>query len=99
MNFKGLNMLVGIIDTITEVTGKLAAWAFFGIALAVTFEVVVRADVVRDLFGTAPTKWVDEISRITQIWATFLAAAFVLKHRQWSSSTSPSRTPTPWPGA
>ncbi len=74
-------MLPRFIDAITEVTGKLAAWAFFAIALAVTFEVVVRVDIIRDLFGTAPTKWVDEISRIAQIWATFLAAAFVLKHR------------------
>jgi C4-dicarboxylate transporter DctQ subunit len=77
-----MTMLPRIIDAITEVSGKLAAWAFFAIALTVTFEVVVRIDIIRDLFGTAPTKWVDEISRITQIWATFLAAAFALKHRQ-----------------
>jgi TRAP-type mannitol/chloroaromatic compound transport system permease small subunit len=77
-----MNMLARAIDAISEAAGKLAAWGFFAIALAVTFEVVVRADLIRDLFGTAPTKWVDEISRIAQIWATFLAAAFVLKHRQ-----------------
>ncbi len=31
-------------------------------------------------FFISPTIWVDEISRIMQIWATYLAAAYVLKH-------------------
>ena len=31
---------------------------------------------------TSPTIWVDETARIMQIWATYLGAAFALKHRQ-----------------
>ncbi|WP_420349817.1 TRAP transporter small permease [Pelagibius sp.] len=67
--------MIKLIDTISELAGKLAAWMFFAIGLFVTFEVVMR------YVFTLPTIWVDEVSRIFQIWATFLAAAFVLKHR------------------
>ena len=67
--------MIKLIDGISEFTGKLAAWMFFAIGLFVTYEVVMR------YVFTLPTIWVDEVSRIFQIWATFLAAAFVLKHR------------------
>lgn len=67
--------MIRLIDGISEFTGKLAAWMFFAIGLFVTYEVVMR------YVFTLPTIWVDEVSRILQIWATFLAAAFVLKHR------------------
>ena len=67
--------MIKLIDSISEFTGKLAAWMFFAIGLFVTYEVVMR------YVFTLPTIWVDEVSRILQIWATFLAAAFVLKHR------------------
>ncbi len=49
---------------------------FFAIALFVTYEVVMR------YVFNAPTIWVDEVSRIMQIWATYIAGAFVLKHRE-----------------
>ena len=67
---------VRIIDAVSEFTGKLAAWMFFTIGIIVTYEVVMRH------FFTAPTIWVDEISRIMQIWAAYLAGAYVLKHRE-----------------
>ena len=67
--------MIKLIDSVSEFTGKLAAWMFFAIGLFVTYEVVMR------YVFTLPTIWVDEVSRILQIWATFLAAAFVLKHR------------------
>lgn len=67
--------MIKLIDRISEVTGRLAAWMFFAIGLFVTYEVVMR------YVFTLPTIWVDEVARILQIWATFLAAAFVLKHR------------------
>ncbi len=69
-------MLVRVIDTMSELTGKLAAWMFFAVGLFVTFEVVMR------YVFTMPTIWVDEVSRIFQIWATYLAGAYVLKHRE-----------------
>ena len=33
----------------------------------------------------APTIWVDEISRILQVWVVFLATPYVLKHREMIS--------------
>ncbi|HHI82857.1 MAG TPA: TRAP transporter small permease [Rhizobiales bacterium] len=62
-------------DAISEVTGKLCAWTFFTIGLIVTYEVLMR-----DVF-ISPTIWVDEVARIMQIWAAYLAGAYVLKHR------------------
>ena len=67
---------VRTVDTASEVTGRLAAWMFFATGLFVTFEVVMRYVL------TMPTVWVDEVSRIFQVWATYLAIAYVLKHRQ-----------------
>ena len=31
---------------------------------------------------TAPTVWVDEISRVLQVWVVYLGAAYALKHRE-----------------
>ncbi len=63
-------------DSLSEFTGRLAGWMFFAVGLFVTFEVFMRYVL------TMPTVWVDEISRIFQVWATYLAIAYVLKHRQ-----------------
>ena len=70
-----MTAFVRFMDSVSELTGKLCAWLFFVIGIIVTYEVVMR-----DLF-TAPTIWVDEVARIMQIWAAYLAAAYVLKHR------------------
>ncbi|MEM9105976.1 MAG: TRAP transporter small permease [Pseudomonadota bacterium] len=70
-----MGTLVRCIDGLSEVTGRIAAWIFFAIGLIVTYEVVMRYVFV------APTIWVDEVARIAQIWAAYLAAAFALKHR------------------
>ncbi len=71
-----MKVVLSVIDWISEQTGKLAAWAFFLVGIFVTYEVVMR------YVFTAPTVWVDEVSRITQIWAAYLAGAYVLKHRE-----------------
>jgi len=63
-------------DRISDAMGTLAAWMFFAIGLFVTWEVVLR------YAFTAPTIWVDEVSRIFQIWATLLAGAYLLRHRE-----------------
>jgi TRAP-type C4-dicarboxylate transport system permease small subunit len=68
--------MLALIDKIAEGTGKLSAWMLFAVGFFVTYEVVMR------YVFTAPTIWVDEVSRIFQIWATFLASAYVLKHRE-----------------
>ena len=49
---------------------------FFAIGLMVTYEVIMRK-----VFN-APTIWVEEIARFFQIWATYIAAAYVLHHRE-----------------
>lgn len=64
------------INHINEFFGKLAAWMFFIIAAMITFEVVAR------YVFLAPTIWAEEMSQFFQIWATYLAAAYVLKHRK-----------------
>ena len=68
-------MFIRIVDSIAEFTGKLSAWCLFLIGFFITFEVIMRY-----LFNS-PTIWVDEVSRILQIWVVYLAAAYLLKHR------------------
>lgn len=65
-----------ILDKVTDWIGGLAACMYFAIGLIVTYEVVMR------YVFTAPTIWVDEVSRVTQIWATLIAGCYVLKHRE-----------------
>ncbi|PLX33030.1 MAG: TRAP transporter small permease [Hyphomicrobiales bacterium] len=63
-------------DALSEISGKLCAWGFFVLGLFVSYEVLMR-----DLF-TMPTIWVDEVVRVMQVWLTYLATAYVLKHRE-----------------
>ncbi len=63
-------------DRISDAGGTLAAWMFFAIGLFVAWEVLLR------YAFNAPTIWVDEVSRIFQIWATLLAGAYLLRHRE-----------------
>jgi len=67
--------MIKIVNTITEITGKLSAWLFFFIGFIVTYEVLMR------YIFNQPTIWVDEFSSITQIWATYIGVSFALKHR------------------
>ena len=67
--------MIKLIDAISEFFGKLSAWLFFFVGLIVTYEVFMR------YVFTMPTIWVDEISSITQLWATYLGVAFALKHK------------------
>ena len=71
-----LGATVRLADGLSEFTGRLAAWTFFAIGFCITYEVVMRYVFV------SPTVWVDEVARIGQIWAAYLSAAFVLKHRE-----------------
>ncbi|NQV84876.1 MAG: TRAP transporter small permease [Rhodospirillales bacterium] len=64
------------IDRISNICAHLSAWLYFAIGIIVTYEVIVR------YVFTAPTIWAEEISQFLQIWATYLAAAYVLKTRQ-----------------
>lgn len=53
-----------------------SAWVFFAIGLMLSFEVVAR------YFFNAPTIWAEELSRLFQVWGTWLAAAWLLQNRQ-----------------
>ena len=70
-----LQIFVRVMDIISEITGKIAAWSFFAIGIFVCFEVFMRYVL------NSPTIWVDEVSRILQVWGAYLAIAFVLKHK------------------
>jgi TRAP-type C4-dicarboxylate transport system permease small subunit len=69
-------MVMRWIDQLSDWAGRLSAWLFFAIACMITWEVVARY-----LF-LAPTIWAEEMSQFFQIWATYLAAGWVLKNRQ-----------------
>ena len=49
---------------------------FFLIGCMIVYEVIAR------YVFLSPTIWAEEMSRFFQIWATYLAAGFVLKNRQ-----------------
>jgi len=68
--------MINFIDRLTNRAGLLSAWMFFAIGVMVTYEVVMRK-----VFN-APTVWADEMARFFQIWAVYLAGAYVLKNHQ-----------------
>lgn len=67
--------MTAIISQLSTACGKLSAWLFFFIGVILVYEVVVRYVFVK------PTIWVEETARFLQIWATYLAAAYVLKNK------------------
>jgi len=67
--------MLRIADRIADLCGLIAAWLFFAIGAMITYEVVAR------YVFTAPTVWAEEMSRFFQIWAVYLAAAYVLRHK------------------
>ncbi|WP_193184259.1 TRAP transporter small permease [Nisaea sediminum] len=69
-------MILRCIDALSELTGKLCAWSLVAVGFFITFEIVMRYVFI------APTIWVDEVSRILQVWVVYLGAAYVLKHRE-----------------
>lgn len=67
--------MLKFIDRISDICGKLSAAMFFTIGGMITYEVIVR------YVFLSPTIWAEEISRFVQIWATYLAAGYVLRNR------------------
>ncbi len=62
-------------DRLSDFCGRLAAWMFFAIGGMIVYEVITR------YVFLSPTIWAEELSRFTQIWATYLAAGYALKNR------------------
>ena len=73
--------MFNFIDRISDALGWLAGWMYFAIGIVISYDVTARY-----LFN-APTKWGLEVSEFLQLWATYLAAAYVLRHRQLISIT------------
>lgn len=82
--------MINLMDNITEIVGKISAWLFFGIGLIVAYEVFVR------YVFNSPTIWVDELSAVTQIWATYMGTAFALKHKDMIIIDIAFRNPNTW---
>ncbi|OLO09337.1 hypothetical protein BTW08_02200 [Salinicola sp. MH3R3-1] len=61
--------------------GEAASWIYFLIGIAVAYEVVSR------YFFSNPTAWVEEMSRVGMVWATFLLLAPCLNQRQMIAIT------------
>ena len=70
-----MSSFVTVMDGLSELTGRIAGWTFFFVGLFICYEVFMRYVL------TQPTVWVDEISRIAQVWGAYLAISYVLKHR------------------
>ena len=68
--------MIKFINRLTNHAGLVSAWMFFAIGVMITYEVIMRK-----VFN-APTVWADEMARFFQIWAVYLAGAYVLKNRQ-----------------
>lgn len=71
-----MQTITKIVDWLSEALGILAGWTFFAVGIFVAYEVFMRYVLV------SPTIWVAEIAQLSQVWATYAAAAYVLKHRQ-----------------
>lgn len=61
--------------------GEAASWIYFFIGIAVAYEIVARY-----LFNS-PTHWVEEMSRVGIVWATFGLLAPCLNQRQMIAIT------------
>lgn len=77
-----MKSIVNVIDFMSDIAGKLSAWGIFLVGLFICYEIIVRIDFVRAVFGSSPTVWVDEVCRVILIWATYLSAGYVLKCRE-----------------
>ena len=64
------------IERLSTWAAWVAAAAFFVIGLIVTYEVVMR------YVFLAPTRWVEEISALLQIYAVFFACAWLVARRE-----------------
>lgn len=61
--------------------GEAASWIYFFIGIAVAYEVISR------YLLNSPTHWVEEMSRVGMVWATFGLLAPCLNQRQMIAIT------------
>ncbi len=80
-----------LVDRITAAFAVVAAWLFVAAGAMLVFEVVARYVFV------APTVWAAELSLLCLIWATYLAAAALLRQRRHITITAVTqRLPEGW---
>lgn len=68
-------------ERVVNLVGNLSGWIYFSVGAVITYEVVMR------YFFNAPTSWVEEISRLGMVWATFLIFASCLAERHMITIT------------
>lgn len=64
------------IEQLSRLSALLGAYLFFCIGLIIAYEVGARY-----LFNM-PTIWVEEVSRVLQLWGCYLSMAWILKQRK-----------------
>ena len=64
------------INCINKYSALLGAYLFFAIGLIIAYEVAARY-----LFNM-PTIWVEEVSRVLQLWGCYLSMGWMLKQRK-----------------
>lgn len=83
--------LFKLVDRLTAAFAVVAAWLFVAAGAMLVFEVVARYVFV------APTVWAAELSLLCLIWATYLAAAALLRQRGHITITAVTqRLPEGW---
>lgn len=70
------NPVADRIENAIMAISEASSWIYFFIGAIVTFEVVAR------YVFHSPTDWVEEVSRLGMVWATFLLLAVCLAQRQ-----------------
>ncbi|CAM4397878.1 TRAP transporter small permease [Pseudoalteromonas ostreae] len=65
-----------MISWISRLSALIAAYLFFAIGIIIAYEVIARY-----VFNT-PTIWVEEVSRLMQLWGCYLSMGFMLKNRK-----------------
>ena len=68
--------MADLFDRLSDWLGTVSAWLFFAVGGMIGYEVVAR------FVFNAPTIWAEEMSRFFQIWATYLAAAMLLRRQE-----------------
>lgn len=69
-------MIKCCVDRLSRISALFGAYLFFSIGLIIAYEVSARY-----LFNM-PTIWVEEVSRLLQLWGCYLSMAWVLKQRK-----------------
>ena len=75
-DIKRAHLMAIFISRLSDFAGRVAAWTFVAVGAMITYEVAMR------YIFNAPTIWAEEIARLLQLWATYLAAAYVLHNRE-----------------